>query len=305
MATATAAAKKALVLPDILPDIYSAENALSAVKNHINTLEKEASGDNNRNINLLANAFKNYYKLIDSKKIYTLFRSSFNKIHQLTVKNHPKFFIQTSARTKGLLSFYDKCRIKLYNNESLDTIKDIYAFRTVVDSKSRLVNKDSDELIKLCYCIMDETINSMIALGFTPCEKEDEKNTENFDPNKFPSVNVPKKSYLSKENQKFVKDYILYPKKNNGYQSLHVVFKDTAGNYFEYQVRTYLMDFHANYGGASHEKYKKNKPENKNIPQLAINREQIRIPGYIFINGTLSDDAGIEKSVPILQRTNR
>lgn len=287
-----------LELPSILPDIYRASSTLGAIKNHMKTLKKHSS---NRNAKLLLNEFEEYYKLLSNQTIFNTNRRFFNKIHQNTVKNHPEYFIKTTARVKGLVSLYDKCRIKLYDGISLDTIKDIYACRTIIDSRYG----DSEKLLKLCYQIMDETINLMISLGLTPCEKEEEKDTDSFKKEKFPNILVPKRSYLSKENQKYVKDYLLHPKGTNGYQSLHVIFRGKNGKYFEYQVRTYSMDFYAEHGNASHLEFKDNQKKEKNISKLVIDRTKIKIPGYRFVDNIVSDDAGIEKSVPILLRTYR
>ena len=96
----------------------------------------------------------------------------------------------------------------------------------------------------------------------------------------------------------FVKDYFLHPKKK-GYQSLHVIFKDTYGNYFEYQVRTYSMDVWAEYQDASHESFKLQ--QIKDIPEIKLEREKVNLSFYRTINNeVIADKSGFERSIQIL-----
>ena len=298
--------EKRLLLPDILPDIYAASNALEAVQNHLKTLEIAIEEDNsNRDLKLLRNSLNSYYKQVSCHSKRQRHRDIFNELHEFNTKNHLGIFIKTIARIKSLMSFYNKSRIKLSTGASLDGIKDIYACRTIVDSTD-----SEEENIKLCYQLMEETIDFMISSGFTPCEKENEKDTLNFDRKNFPNIVIPSQSYLSIENEKYVKDYISSPKADTGYQSLHVIFKDADGSYFEYQVRTYSMDVEADYGQASHDFFKDDQLKKKNLEKIIIENNNINMPGYRFFknaSGTdiLLDDAGIEQSIPILLRTHR
>lgn len=290
------------LLPNPLPDIYRADSANSAVSNYINTLSLELENNpDDINIRLMKNACKEYLFLISNKKILSRTRKNFNNIHEFTVKNNNEIFIQTIARSKGWISFFYKNVIKLFEKKSLDSIRDIHACRSILDSKD---GKDNMDLIKRCYKVMDENINYLIRLGFTPCDAEPLKDTEDFIPSENPEIIVPKCSYLSKVNQPYVKDYIATPK-NNTYQSLHVIFRDPYGNYFEYQVRTYSMDKSAEHGKASHKTYKDNQKKKQSMPKLDINRKNIHLPGYRYSNDIVDDDSGIEASVSILKRTYR
>lgn len=286
-----------LGLPDILPDIYRASSSLDAVKKHVETLEKEvAQNPGNMNAMLIKNAFEQYHHYIS--KLSERNRQYFNLIHQQTVKTHPTLYIKTTARKKSLISFYDKCRRKLFDGIPLDSIKDIYACRTIIGNSSL----DYEKAIELCYTIMDETITQMISLGFTPCGATDLKDIDDFNHEHYPNVILPQKSYLSEENLKYVKDYVLHPK-DNGYQSLHVVFRDKYGRFFEYQVRTYLMDHHAEHGKASHDHYEEEQKRKKQIPLLEIDRSKVHMSFYIYMYDQLSDDACLEKSSSCLLRT--
>jgi len=302
----SANAKKRLMLPDILPDIYRATSALDAVQKHLETLELSIQADSsNRDLKLMRNGLTDYYKLVSNHDMRQKHRDVFNELHEFNTKNHLESLIKTTARIKSLISYYNKCRIRLYDGVSLDGIRDIYACRTIVDSTN-----SEEENIRLCYEIMNETIDFMISLGFTPCEKEKEKDIKNFNSKDFPNIVVPEQAYLSVENEKYVKDYILLPKANTGYQSLHIIFKDTNGSYFEYQVRTYSMDMEAAYGKAAHCNFKNQQIKRSIQKNIIIDPKNVNMPGYRYIgevNGTqvLADDAGLEQSTPILLRTHK
>ena len=296
--------QKFMCLPNPLPDIYRSNSVDSAVNNYIRTLSRELKKNpSDLKLQLMLNACRDYLSLTSSKKITSRNRKYFNAIHQYTVKNHKDTFVKTIARTKSWISFFYKCIIKLQKNISLDSIRDIYACRTILDSTE---GKDTEDLIKKCYEVMDENIKYFIKLGFTPCDSEPLKDTEGFDAEKYPDLIVPERSYLSPENIPYVKDYIRYPKANS-YQSLHVILKDTYGIYFEYQVRTYSMDINAEVGASSHVTYKDQQKKKRLIPKLEIERSKINMHGYRCgsNNTLLADDAGIEKSVSVLHRTYR
>lgn len=290
-------------LPNPLPDIYRADNANSAVSNYIQTLSQETMKEFNVKARIMQNACKEYHFLISNKKIISRTRNYFNQIHQYTVKMHTGSFVKTIARTKGWISYFNKCMIKLHKQQSPASIRDIYACRSILDSAS---GKDTLNLIKQCYQVMNENIQYLISLGFTPCDAEPLKDTENFNPDENPEIIVPEHSYLSPENKPYVKDYIATPK-DNTYQSLHIIFKDKYGNYFEYQVRTYSMDINAEVGKASHKTYKDNQKKKDSIPKLNIDRNKIKISGYRCDDKGLliSDDSGIESSAPFLCRIQK
>ena len=145
---------------------------------------------------------------------------------------------------------------------------------------------------------MDANINYFISLGLMPCDAEPPKNTKNFNPSEYPDVIVPDKSYLSETNIPYVKDYILNPK-NNSYQSLHVIFKDKYGNYFEYQVRTASMDVRTHDEGDANSQDFKDK-QFEELDRLVFDREKIQIPGYRAIdNNVVMDTSGFEIPLPI------
>ena len=287
-----------LDLPDIRPDIYRASSALDAVKKHIETLEKEiAEHPGNMNAMLLKNSFEQYHYYISN--LAKKNRQAFNSIHQHTVKQHPTLNIKTTARKKSVISYYNKARRNLADGRSLD-IPDIYACRTIIDDTSI----SPEELLKLCYTIMDENITYMVSLGYTPSAASEPKDTKNFDRANFPDIFIPERSYIDPMKKKYIRDYIFSPKADSGYQSLHALFIDKSGRHFEYQVRTQLMDHHAEYGIANHQVFKEKQLQSRNIPALEIDRSKVHMSFYTYMYGELSDDAGLEKSSSCLLRTH-
>lgn len=283
--------QKAISLPNICTDIYRSHSVEAIIRNHIETLSKESSTE----AMLLKNKLQEYLFFITSKNMKNREKKYAQELQGNAVSNHPDNILKTVFRLKSLVSLYNKCLIKLYSGTSLDSIKDIYASRTIIDSYD---GKESLELIKTAYSIMDENIDYFISIGLIPCDAEPTKDTNDFDHSKYPTVLVPDRSYLSEKNKPFVKDYILHPKKK-GYQSLHVIFKDTHGNYFEYQVRTYSMHAHAENGDAAHDLFKEE--QRKSIPELSIERDKVHIASYRAIdNKVVTDESGFEKPTIML-----
>lgn len=94
-----------------------------------------------------------------------------------------------------------------------------------------------------------------------------------------------------------VKDYIAHPK-SNGYQSAHIIFRNSAGNEFEFQVRSTYMDATAEHGTALHSQHKNSKYAERDayVPIKAENVDisKIHCEDFILVDGTTCHDfAGI------------
>lgn len=239
-----------------------------------------------------AKALKRYHDEITDKKYLSRLRKTFDEIYSLISRDYPDITFLIEGRRKSLISTDNKIMKLLNENRSLDLLRDTNGFRIIVFQNS------SYELLDTCYSIMEDIIKYLIKKGSTLCEADKVSQTKNFYLEDHPGLIIPKKSKISKEFIYGVKDYMLYPKEN-GYQSIHVVFRTSTGECFEIQIRTFDMHLYAESGNASHSNYKKKKYKD----DIPFKREKISIPGYgISENGKIYDLIGLEKSLQILQR---
>lgn len=268
--------------------LYTANSIPNALELYSEALTK--SGDL-KNI-AHAKAIMRYHDEIINKKYISRLRSNFNEIYNLIDKDYPHIRFLIEGRRKSLISTDNKICKLLDENRSLDLLRDTNGFRILIFGNNSL------ELINDCYSIMEDIIQHFIRKGSTLCEAEQVSQTTNFNPEDHPGLVVPEKSGISEEFLYGVKDYVLYPKEN-GYQSLHVVFRTTTGECFEIQIRTFDMHLYAESGKANHSAYKKKKYKDG----ITFDRKQISIQGYgVSDDGTLYDFIGLEKSLEILKR---
>ena len=236
--------------------------------------------------------FINQYKnVVMDKKFLATLRRHFNSIYRLIDKEFPETRFHLEGRRKSLLSTEKKIIKQIKNNKSLDTLRDLLAFRLIIFD-----NQSQKKAVEQCYAIMTKIIEYGIANGFMLCEANPVEETKGFD-NAIHKLYIPKMSGIPKEFQVGVKDYILKPKEN-GYQSLHAVFRLASGLCFEIQIRTFSMHTHAESGEARHEDYKQREYE-----KIDIDKTKIHIPGYtITQDGIVYDMVGIENALLVLQR---
>jgi hypothetical protein len=136
--------------------------------------------------------------------------------------------------------------------DPLKRLKDFMAFRII------LLDKNPKELVPMLYEIADVIIEFFKIKGFEAVVAENPKGTGKFNNKLHQNVYVPKASMISEKNKDFVKDYVASPKEN-GYQSLHIVFYDPiTKRSFEVQIRTFSMHVSAETGDADHMSYKEN-----------------------------------------------
>lgn len=238
-----------------------------------------------------ANKISEYRKMITNKKYLYTIRRNFNGIYALIDKSFSDIRFIIDGRRKSLVSTEKKIQKLLIEGRSLDLIRDLFAFRILI------FGNNTEELIESCYAIALKVIEYNIENNLTLCEADVPSGT-GFDPESHPNVLLPKKSGIPAKLQYGVKDYILNPKEN-GYQSLHLTFRASTGEFFEVQIRTFDMHLHAESGEANHKSYK-----DKKYPiNLKFDRSKVEIPGYgVSPQGEIFDFIGLEKGLELLKR---
>lgn len=232
-----------------------------------------------------------YKREIINKKYLKELRDDFNSIYDLIVKTEPETRFSIEGRRKAAVSTDKKIIRALREPKSLDSIRDTAAFRII------LFGPETEELQNKCYSIMNSLISFNQRKGYTLCKSNQPINMISISEN--PNIIIPKKSLVHPYFLYGVKDYILHPKEN-GYQSLHAIFRTKNGDCFEVQIRTLTQHTHAETGNACHKVYKNEKYSSS---ELTFNRSKVHIPGYaISENGEIFDCIGLEKSLEILKR---
>ena len=243
----------------------------STVPEVLESYIKELSNSSKIEDIMHANKLKAYQNVINDKKYLKSMRTLFNHTFDLLIKKHPKLRFSIAGRKKSLISTERKILQYIELGQSLDLIRDFFAFRII------LFGNGSLNLIEHCYKVAEEIIELAIENGFTPCDRLPLLGVDD--------ISDHKNEYFSKFKYKqFIKDYICFPKKN-GYMSLHLVLVDTNCRYLEIQIRTIDMHSAIESGSANHEDYKKDKYS----LEFPLEREKIKLDGYRFQNNTIVD----------------
>ena len=227
-------------------------------------------------------------------KIRTLFNKTFQMLY-----GESSFDFTMEARRKSLLSTNNKV-LKLQSESiSLDTLRDFLGIIFIIYG-----NKSDAELVLNCYRLMELLYTFYSENGYILCESGKVKDTSNFDNSNFPDIFIPDKKSIVPYWAKFencIKDYISHPKKN-GYQSIHAIFRDSEGKFFEIQIRTLKQHIFAEAGDANHKVYKKDLYQSSKSRDI-IDKTKIHIPGFaITPNGDTFDYVGLTKSLLIYHR---
>lgn len=270
----------------IVPFMYTSASLEEMLDKYISELR-----DSNDITNLLhANKLTEVKNILIDNNFLSMIREHYDSLYSATKSAYPNLKFQLAGRRKSVIGAEKKINLYLSQNRDLTDFKDILAFRFII----------FDNMIKTCYDLMKSVIDFNIEKGFIPCIATKVFQTEGFKKEDFDDVDLPSKSYLAPEYQKWVKDYVLRPKES-GYQSLHVVFQDPkTSRCFEIQIRTFKMHIHAeSHSLAGHDEYKKQRYADTSIE---FDRSKINMDGYAYVKDQLFDFIGLEKSYQIIER---
>lgn len=220
-------------------------------------------------------------------------RIIFEELYQKICETSPDLCFVLEGRRKSLLSTVAKIEALLESHRSVDNLQDVYGFRLT------LLDSDPWDQLENRYQLMNGLIPFFMQKGFIPCDSAPLLGTAKFKAEDHPELAIPSTELLRKEFRYAVKDYVRHPKRN-GYQSLHVAFRDpTKWRYFEIQVRTFSMHVAAEVGTANHMAYKDRFYGGK----ITFDPKKVNLKGFRAIDdNTVYDMIGLTRSLRILSR---
>ena len=258
-----------------------------------------------------ATFWKLYLKSALDEKYHDRLRGLFNSLHDFVKKNVVDYGFEIEARGKSFKSTLEKKMKVQSEKKSLDTIKDFVGFRIVIYSGKSEIEQiyDAHRLAKICVDFFE-------GQGYIPCKADDVKETDGFETKC--SIDIPEKEKVEEilgDYYGFFKNYNLTPKAN-GYQAIHVIFKDDEGRYIELQIRTLEQDARAEndsceeeksvnvdvedeYLDAGHDEYK------KKYKKIFIDYDRVNLIGFIKTGKKIKDVVGFTKALLIYHRTRK
>jgi len=277
-------------LPSIEPYLYQGTSVTNILELYLNALWEDSSSENSP---LVAAKLQEVLSMISDIGFLSEIRDIFDELYQKITDTYPDLCFSLEGRRKSLLSTIAKIEALLESHRSVDNLQDVYGFRLT------LLDSDPWDQLENCYRMMNGFIPFFMQKGFIPCDAAPLLGTAKFKVEEHPELAIPKKELLKKEYRYAVKDYIRHPKRN-GYQSLHVGFRDPSrGRYFEIQIRTFSMHVAAEVGSADHTAYK----DRFYSGRISFDPTKVNLKGFRAIEGAPPYDMiGLTRSLRILSR---
>ena len=208
-----------------------------------------------------------------------------SKCFELISKKHPGLHFCTSQRLKSVISEIYKRYERVQDGLSPE-IKDLPAVRVI------LLIPETQEALQTEYIIAKEIMENFSLLNsdenfplYVNLSMPDKSVSQSdFDSEEHPEVLIPDNSILIPGLEKLGKDYIHRPK-GDGYQSFHISLElvkksePTFRIFSEVQIRTIAQHQNAEFGPASHKKYKDNR--NKKMQEIfCYETDKVHLFGY-------------------------
>ena len=183
---------------NIVPFLYTSSSLVEVLTEYSSVLR-----DSNDLTNLLhANKLIEVKNILIDNKFLSMIRKHYDSLYTATKNAYPNLKFQLAGRRKSVIGTEKKINLYLSQGRDLTDFKDVLAFRFII----------FDNSIEICYNLMKTVIDFNLENGFIPCIATQVFQTEGFNKTDFKDVELPEKSYLPPEYQKWVKDYILRPK---------------------------------------------------------------------------------------------
>lgn len=239
--------------------MYQGENncVLELIERYKKQLESAYTTAQSTRLHLRLASLKRYEKLLADEELQKRATQEVAQFVEHIHEEFPQIRVKPQGRFKGFVSWFNKGTKILDDGLSIDLLNDIIAFRLVVKPKKGQ-KLSCTQLVETCYAIVNRMITYFIGLGYIPCQAEKVRDTIQLYSPILKELYIPTESGIDPYYISVVKDYILTPKEN-GYQSLHVIFRMPNGLTFEMQIRTAKMDRYATEGYGDHGKYKESK----------------------------------------------
>ena len=265
-------------IPDIVPYFYGPRNIPEIIDNYLD--------DFSYNNNEVFLEFKKF--LLDyNDYLYYESRSSnidiVNELYDFILAKYPDLLFEIFSRRKSF------CKAIAKSVLVGGQIKDTRGARIVAYSTSN----------EICYDLMNNILDFFVnSKHYVLLPSEITIDTSGFDANLFPDVDVPRESLVRPEFKFAVKDYVIEPKSDTAYQSLHAVISDPfTKQLFELQIRNIVMHERAICGTAFHSDYKEARYGKSLDFSKFVDYKKIYLNGFFFKE--IKD--GKEKKVEIIQ----
>lgn len=271
---------------NILPYLYREHSIYDAIELYLIDINKLLLDINPDQLEGLVKQLRFFQTLLQKEETNLNFREDFWECYEYISKNKPDIVFECTIRRKSFLKFLSKVKLYLQKGKPIFKLKDGIGMRYVISSDSQ------QESVFLCYSIAEVIIDFFTKVkNYTLCLAEELNCCEGFNTSNFKDIYIPKKPLLSKNLNKYVKDYIFTPKADSGYQSLHIAFLDSYGNPFEVQIRTHEMDVRYS---QCHGEYNEKKYGLDNSFVNHLDLSKIKMDGFsIDFDGTLKDNIGL------------